>query len=321
MTGEESAQERAGEDPQSASTGSPDKAAALTARLPQGGRDEAEAPGASDEPQEGADRPRTAKRPRSRAGRWARRVTLIVLLLALVLGGAGVLGERYASSRLDGIVHGAVPGLSDDAVISTEGLILPQVMAGRLEVLDVQASSLLMERQTSGGGLGEVSSVELLDVEASLRGVGLASPYTTERIEVVASLGFDELDSMVAASCPDMPEMTISAQTYGSSTQAGALEAETSVLGMDATLILEPSVTEDGSLLLTISAATIQGVPVDLDAELAGRTPLSLLGLDSSEITIGPEALPQGLSLTGAHVARDGLRLAMGGTRVDLASL
>ncbi|VEG28284.1 DUF2993 domain-containing protein [Actinomyces howellii] len=332
MTGTGPSQDRAEDDlskPGSPPTGSP------VVSPPEAGRPAQEEPrvdaGAdTDDPDDTADTSDHAdsgaaavarRAPRGRGRRAAGRAVLVVLLVALVLGGVGVAGERYARSRLDGVVRELVPGLSQDAVISTEGLVVPQVLAGSLDVLDVSAASLVLEQQDAGGGLGDVSSVELLDVEVSLRGVGLEAPHTVDSVEAVASLGFEELGAMVASASAEAPDLTIGAQTYGSGTEPGTLEAETSVLGMDATLTIEPSVTPEGGLLLTITGATLQGAPVDLDAELAGRTPLSLMGLDSSEITIGPEALPLGLSLTQAHVARDGLRLTMRGTEVDLSAL
>ena len=90
--------------------------------------------------------PDAARRQGGRSPRRRRRrgvITAVVLLvLALVAGGACAGAELYTRSRVVSVVHSALPGLAADARVSTQGLVLPQVLRGELDSLSVTASEL-----------------------------------------------------------------------------------------------------------------------------------------------------------------------------------
>lgn len=279
---------------------------------------------AEDADEDGRDEEAPAKKKgRRRRGRTWLVVGVFLLVLVMVLAGAAVVAERYVRQQVVEAVLGAVPGLSDDAVVTTEGLVLPQVLSGRLDTLEVDADALLIETglAPADSGMGAITSFELTNLEADLNGVEVSSPYTVDSLEVTASLGFDELSSLMAAAEPGFPRLTLTPETYGSSTAPGTMSAQTTVLYMDAALTVEPEVTADGGLKVTVTSVSIHGAELDLEAEFFGGTLLSHLGMDTPEITIGSGALPSGLKISQAHVARDGLRLTLTGSNVDLASM
>ena len=98
-----------------------------------------------------------------------------------------------------------------------------------------------------------------------------------------------------------------------------ALSAHPSYHGVDATVEVSPSVTPDGSLLL--SATTVRVGSQDAVSVSGNAEWLSYVGMDSADKEIAMDFLPQGLALTGAVVTSEGLRLTFEGRDVDLADL
>ena len=260
-------------------------------------------------------------------------ITAVVLLvLALVAGGACAGAELYTRSRVVSVVHSALPGLAADARVSTQGLVLPQVLRGELDSLSVTASELDLAsgdgadgQDADAGPDGSDDSAQgglrLLDVEASLTSVGLSDTFPAGSVDATASVGWDQVTAMVAAAAPDAPAMAVQAGALGSDEDPGTISASTSVLGLSASLTIVPTVTDDGGLLLDVTSVTVRGTEFDTDAMIFGRPVLSYVGLDTHEIRVGAESLPQGLTLTRVAVTDKGLRLALSGTDVELANM
>ena len=259
-------------------------------------------------------------------------ITAVVLLvLALVAGGACAGAELYTRSRVVSVVHSALPGLAADARVSTQGLVLPQVLRGELDSLSVTASELDLASgdgadgqdadagpDGSDGSDGSAQDgLRLLDVEASLTSVGLSDTFPAGSVDATASVGWDQVTAMVAAA----PAMAVQAGTLGSDEDPGTISASTSVLGLSASLTIVPTITDDGGLLLDVTSVTVRGTEFDTDAMIFGRPVLSYVGLDTHEIRVGAESLPQGLTLTRVAVTDKGLRLALSGTDVELANM
>lgn len=257
----------------------------------------------------------------ARPGRRAGRRALSVLVVLALLAAACVVGELYARSRVAATVRDAVPGLSADASVTTQGLVLPQLLGGELDSLDVDASCLELDSDATGGpttsdGTGPVTTLELSDVDASLTDVGVRSPHRVDDLSATGTVTWDSLAALVAAQVPDLPSLALA--------RAGAedaLTATTTVLGADVALTLEPSATDDGGIALDVTGASLAGQEVDLDGEVGGRTLASWLGLSSTTISMTADALPQGLAVSRAAVANDGLRLTLAGQDLDLDSL
>lgn len=126
---------------------------------------------------------------------------------------------------------------------------------------------------------------------------------------------------MVAAAAPNMSAVTVQAGSAGSDDAPGTVSASAGVLGLAASLTIVPSVTDDGGLLLDVTSVTVRGVELGTDATVFGRPVLSYVGLDTHEIRIGADSLPQGLNLTRVSVTDKGLRLTLSGSDVELADL
>ncbi|WP_103063973.1 LmeA family phospholipid-binding protein [Actinomyces qiguomingii] len=260
-----------------------------------------------------------------RRRRWWR--ALAVLIVLACLAGGGLVGaEHYARERIGPTVRAALPGLSDDAVVATEGLVLPQLLRHELTTLSIRADSLTLTSDTADGadsGLAAVTSLELNDVTADLTGVGTRPPHRVDRIDASAVIGFAELEWIVAAAVPDAPDLTIAPHTYGSATEPGQVKAATTVLGLEASLTIEPRVTDAGGLELLIVNVNVAGMSVDVDPDDDGSfgvpSVLSHLGLTTPVIEVGPEVLPDGMTLSEAYISRDGARLTLSGTEVTLA--
>lgn len=83
--------------------------------------------------------------PRRRLLTWRRGIAVVVILAAL-LGLAGVGAEHYARREITSRVLGSLHGLSPDARLSLDGPVLPQVVRGELDSLSVTASTLTIAR-------------------------------------------------------------------------------------------------------------------------------------------------------------------------------
>ena len=277
----------------------------------------------------GVDGARQQDRERRRRRRPRRIAAVAVLVSALVVGGAGAGGELYTRSRVEAAVHQALPGLSADAEVGTDGLLLPQVLGGGLDSLTLTASRLDLSAGVSGRGSSGVSrpggsepdGLTLLDVDADVRTVGLSTPFPAGRVDVAASLGWDRLTDMVAASASGAPALTVQAGALGSGDDPGTVTASTTVLGVDARVTIVPSIADDGGLLLTVTSITVRGADVDLGSTFMGRPVLSYLGLESTEISVDADSLPRGLSLSRVAVTDGGLRVTLSGSDVELAGL
>ena len=256
-----------------------------------------------------------ARRPRRRGRIGA----LVVVVVVLVLAAAAVGAELYARSRIEAVIRSALPGLSADATISADGLVLPQVMGSRLNVLTIDADSLTLTRSASTGDGATSTSVTLSDLNATLTGVSLTRPHTIDAVAVTGTVAWSEISAIVRARVPRLPpDLTVQPQTRGSADSPGAMVATSPILGSGTSLVLEPSLTADGGLLLSVTRVTIRGVEFDLDDESASSQILKVLGMEIPDITIGPEVLPAGAALNTVAVADKGLALTISGKNLSL---
>ena len=256
-----------------------------------------------------------ARRPRRRGRIGA----LVAVVVVLVLAAAAVGAELYARSRIEAVIRSALPGLSADATISADGLVLPQVMGSRLNVLTIDADSLTLTRAASTGDGATSTSVTLSDLNATLTGVSLTRPHTIDAVAVTGTVAWSEISAIVRARVPRLPpDLTVQPQTRGSADAPGTMVATSPILGSSTSLVLEPSLTADGGLLLSVTRVTIRGVEFDLDDESASSQILKVLGMEMPDITIGPEVLPAGAALNTVAVADKGLALTISGKNLSL---
>lgn len=269
---------------------------------------------------------RESRPPDARAGARTRRPrrrgrigALIAVVVVLVLAVAAVGAELYARSRIEAVIRSALPGLSEDATISVDGLVLPQVMGSRLNTLTIDADSLTLTRTASTGDGATSTSMTLSDLNATLTDVSLTRPHTIDSAAVTGTVAWAEISAIVRARVPRLPpDLTVQPQTRGSADAPGTMVATSPILGSSTSLVLEPSLTADGGLLLSVTRATIRGVEFDLDDESASSQILKVLGMEIPDIAIGPEVLPAGAALNTVAVADKGLALTISGKNLSL---
>ena len=260
---------------------------------------------------------RTGTRTR-RPRRW-RIGVLVAVVVVLVLAVAAVGAELYARSRIEAVIRSALPGLSADATISVDGLALPQVMGSRLNTLTIDADSLTLTRTASTGDDATSTSVTLSDLNATLTGASLTRPHTIDAAAVTGTVAWSEVSAIVRARVSRLPpDLTVQPETRGSADAPGTMVATSPITGSGTSLVLEPSLTADGGLLLSVTRATIRGVEFDLDDESASSQILKVLGMEIPDITIGPEVLPAGAALNTVAVADKGLALTISGKNLSL---
>ena len=248
---------------------------------------------------------------RRRGRRW-----LVVLLVLVVVLTAGAVGAEYlVRGQVDAAVRSALPGLSEDARITTKGIVLRQLLGGSLDSLAVDSKSLEITPKGEGGG-----TVTLSDVDVDLSHISLRSPYPTDTVTASGTISWRQVTALAAREHPKIQGMTLQAKRTGTSAQdPGTIQASAALLGMSGEAEIVPSVRADGNLVLTVTSTRMGGEQIDVDA--GENSMLSYVGLDSREITLPSGSLPQGLRPTSAIVTNDGLRLTLVGSRVNLGQL
>ena len=250
---------------------------------------------------------------RHRGRRW-----LVVLLVLVVVLTAGAVGAEYlVRGQVDAAVRSALPGLSEDARITTKGIVLRQLLGGSLDSLAVDSKSLEITPKGEGGG-----TVTLSDVDVDLSHISLRSPYPTDTVTASGTISWRQVTALAAREHPKIQGMTLQAKRAGTSAQdPGAIQASAALLGMSGEAEIVPSVRADGNLVLTVTSTRMGGENAGVDVATDDSSMLSYIGLDSRQITIPASSLPPGLRPTSAIVTNDGLRLSMAGNRVNLGQL
>ena len=248
-----------------------------------------------------------------RGRRW-----LVVLLVLVVVLTAGAVGAEYlVRGQVDAAVRSALPGLSEDARITTKGIVLRQLLGGSLDSLAVDSKSLEITPKGEGGG-----TVTLSDVDVDLSHISLRSPYPTDTVTASGTISWRQVTALAAREHPKIQGMTLQAKRTGTSAQdPGAIQASAALLGMSGEAEIVPSVRADGNLVLTVTSTRMGGEEAGVDVGAGENSMLSYVGLDSPEITLPSGSLPQGLHPTSAIVTNDGLRLTLAGSRVNLGQL
>jgi len=250
---------------------------------------------------------------RRRGRRW-----LVVLLVLVVVLTAGAVGAEYlVRGQVDAAVRSALPGLSEDARITTKGIVLRQLVGGSLDSLAVDSESLEITPKGEGGG-----TVTLSDVDVDLSHISLRSPYPTDTVTASGTISWRQVTALAAREHPKIQGMTLQAKRTGTSAQdPGTIQASAALLGMSGEAEIVPSVRADGNLVLTVTSTRMGGEEAGVDVGAGENSMLSYVGLDSPEITLPSGSLPQGLHPTSAIVTNDGLRLTLAGSRVNLGQL
>ncbi|MDQ1113144.1 hypothetical protein QE418_002592 [Microbacterium testaceum] len=225
-----------------------------------------------------------ATAPRRRTGRWIAVLVVVVVLLA----GAVVAAEFIARSVVTSTVRSLVVknvGLPDDqnVDVSVSGLVLPQLLGGRLDEVAVSSNDVT---------LGPITG----DVRVDLRGVPVSGDAAADGGVASVRLDQDHLKTLLAE-VPDLPASTVTMA-------APDVNLETSLSLFGIAIPVGVGVTPgaaEGDLTLTPSSFQVGGNAIDADTLRGqfGSVADSLLKTTSLCIA---DRLPRGLTLTSATV-------------------
>lgn len=221
--------------------------------------------------------------------RRRRRWPWVLLIIVVVIAALAVVAELVVRAILPGIVRGIVVEQLDlpadqqlDA--SASGILLPQLIGGRLDELHLTTDS------TTLGGITGAADVTATGIP--LRGGDLASATGTVRI------GADQFTALLAGTELPIDEVTFAAPD---ATVSGSL----SVLGIPipVALTVTPGA-EEGDVVLTPVELQVAGVTLNAQqvAERFGDLAADLTG--PQRICIADQ-LPAGLTVTGLAISGD----------------
>lgn len=245
----------------------------------------------------------TAVAPRRRR-RWPIVLLAVVLALATLVVAGGVLAERAARDQVSRVASttlasrlGVAPGKL--SVTVGPGLLLPQLLAGRVDRVDVVADGLRVQGMTGS-------------LDATLRGVAVS--------------GSDARSLTGTVTVPVASLATLAAQAGGPKVDSirgdrGELVAAASAavfgLTVPVAVRLRPSV-DAGAVVLTPTAVQVAGSTIDPGSLLSGP----LAGTAAKYLTpirvCVADRLPSGITLRSATVSGQNLVLGFTGSNVAL---
>lgn len=220
--------------------------------------------------------------PRRRRKRWPWVLLIVVIVLALL----AVAAEFAARSILPGVVRSIVIEQLDlpadqQLDVEADGILLPQLIGGRLDSLHLTTDSVTLE--------GITGAVDVTATGVPLQGGDLGGAEGTIRI--------DESQFTTILAKTDLPVETVTLDSPNA-TVAGSV----AVLGIQIpiALTLTPGVAE-GDLELTPVSLSIGGLQVDADQV---GSQLGSLGaqLTGTQRVCIKDQLPAGIVLTGLQI-------------------
>ena len=259
---------------------------------------------------------------RQRRRRRAVSILASIVVLVLVAGAGLAFAENYARDKVRDHLIAGLPGLSEDARVTTRGIVLLQAYRNQLETVTVTASSLTLggDAFAAHAEPGQIYSVELDDFSATLTGLEVRSPHVADEVEAAGTVSWQELAELIAQAMPEAPGVVVSpgrSPIAGDPDDPGTLDVKAQDLGTELAFEVEPRVDAGGGLVLTIISASIGPVAVDMSGPQADVF-LGYLGLDSNTIEIGSDTLPSGMAYSRARINDAGLRIELSGMNVTL---
>ncbi|WP_150952041.1 DUF2993 domain-containing protein [Microbacterium testaceum] len=225
-----------------------------------------------------------ATAPRRRTGRWIAVLVVAVVLLA----GAVVAAEFIARSVVTSTVRSLVVknvGLPDDqdVAVSVAGLVLPQLLGGRLNEVTVSSDDVT---------LGPITG----DVRVDLRGVPVSGDAAADGGVASVRLNPDQLKALLSE-VPDLPASSVTVA-------APDVNIETSLSLFGIAIPVGIGVTpgaDAGDLTLTPSTFQVGGNAIDADTLRSQFGGVADSVLKTTSLCIA-DRLPAGLTLTSATV-------------------
>lgn len=230
-----------------------------------------------------ADGRRKSAAPRRRRWPW------VVLIVVVVLAALVVAAELVARAVLPGVVRSMVIEQLDlpadqQLDVETEGILLPQLLAGRLDTLRLSTDAVTLQ--------GITGAADVTATGVPLRGGDLDGADGTIRI--------DQEQFTALLSDTDLPVDTVEFAAPNAT-----LGGSFAVLGtaVPVSVTFTPGAVE-GDLELTPVAASVGGVEVDLDRVGSSLGSLGE-GITQPRRVCIADQLPAGLTLTGVEIVGD----------------
>ena len=226
---------------------------------------------------------------RGGAGRRRRRWPWVVLIVVVVLAALVVAAELVARAVLPGVVRSMAIEQRDlpsyqQHDVETEGILLPQLLAGRLDTLRVSTDAVTLQ--------GITGAADVTATGVPLRGGDLGGADGTIRI--------DQEQFTALLSDTELPVETVEFAAPNA-TLGGSFDVLGTAVPLSVTLT--PGAVE-GDLELTPVAASIGGVDIDLDRVGSSFGSLGEGITEPRRVCIADQ-LPAGLTLTGVEIVRD----------------
>lgn len=225
-----------------------------------------------------------ATAPRRRTGRWIAVFVVVVVLLAGAIVAAEFIARSVVTSTVRSLVVKNV-GLPDDqnVDVSVAGLVLPQLLRGRLDEVAVSSNDVT---------LGPITG----DVRVDLRGVPVSGDAAADGGVASVRLDQDQLKALLAE-VPDLPASTVTVA-------APDVKLETSLSLFGIAIPVGVGVTPgaaSGDLTLTPSSFQVGGNAIDADTLRGQFGGVADSVLKTTSLCIA-DRLPKGLTLTSATV-------------------
>lgn len=218
-------------------------------------------------------------------------MAVVVLVLVVV---AAVVVDRVGAAAAERLAREKVEqrlDLTGTPEIDVHGFpFLTQVLAGSLDDVTGHAEGLTVDGTT------------LTDVDASAQGVSTSEPYAVQHVELSATLTTQTLQDLVR----ERTGVDVTVAVEGDQ-----LVATGTVLGLPLGARLTPHA-QDGQLRVDVTDVQLAGASIALGSLPGGA------GAALSDLTIPLDGLPEGVTVTDAHVVAQGVRVTATGTDVLL---
>ncbi|MBI5160976.1 MAG: DUF2993 domain-containing protein [Micrococcales bacterium] len=236
--------------------------------------------------------------------RRRRRWPIVLLVLAVLVAAGGLLAETLARDRVSSVASTALAdrlGVPENRVDVALGpaLVLPQLLSGRIDRVDVSASRLPVQGVTA-------------TFDGTLRGAALDGSAARSLTGTVTIPG-SQLSVLAAqADGPKVDRIRADAPNLVADATASAFGVRVPV-----SVTLRPSAAA-GAVVLTPTAVTVAGRTIDATA--LRSAPLSGVArtyLQPTRVCVA-DTLPSGLDLRSAKVVGPDLVLGLAGSDVAL---
>lgn len=223
--------------------------------------------------------------PRRKRRLWPWIVSLVVVLV--LFGGAAFAGEWLARDLVERGVRGALASElgvpAEQADVQIEGLVIPQLIAGRFDEVRIHAQDVSLQGFTG-------------DVDVTARGVPLTADGPLDSAEATVSLDQEQLRTLLA-SVEGFPEESLSLE---GSEVAISIDLNLFGVAIPVGVGLTPSA-QAGALALTPASLSVAGASADAQGLRDQFGPLAEVVLQTWQVCIA-SSLPAGLTLTDVAV-------------------